>query len=343
MDEFLSDIYFTVFREWVKGKFKGRYQADRSDIIVDAPAYRIRMGFNELNIIEFEITNKKNDEVEFYLHFQMQNLHHAVNLFDQMMETAEGMAENQHYNVLLSCTGGLTTSYFAEELNQAAQTLHKDYHFDAVAYSDIVDAGDNYDLILLAPQISYQRPKLQAVFKNKPIRDIPAALFAKYDTAGTIEFVEKEIGKKQGVKEREDTYQCEIDNKKVILALACFRHRHNSVMEYSIYDHNEVLSGAHQRIIKKYIYLEDFYDIFDTVFSKYPDVKNVSIAMPGMVDDEGMVTGTFHSISPVGINYCRIFEKKYPDKNFRVFNDSNAVAVGLSVLHPQYDLSIIHI
>ena len=68
--------------------------------------------------------------------------------------------EEQTVKVLLCCTSALTTSYFAEQLNNAAKILSLNYIFEAVSYDRVYEKGLYYDIILLAPQIGFQQKKI---------------------------------------------------------------------------------------------------------------------------------------------------------------------------------------
>src|SRR5699024_4826294 len=93
--------------------------------------------FNPLNIIELSVTNTMTQNIEFYLHFQMKTMKHATELFNEMMNNILQLVDKPKIKILLSCSGGLTTSYFASKLNEAAQIL--DYHYEvrAIGYTDL--------------------------------------------------------------------------------------------------------------------------------------------------------------------------------------------------------------
>lgn len=79
-------------------------------------------------IVEFSIISKKDDSVKFYLHFELNDEAHAKQLYDEMVETLIGLKDEKTLRVLLSCSAGLTTSMFAQNLNDVAQMLRLDYH-----------------------------------------------------------------------------------------------------------------------------------------------------------------------------------------------------------------------
>ena len=135
-------------------------------------------------IVEFNIISYKNQEVQFYLHFELNDENHAHQLYDEMIETLIGLKDKKTTRVLLSCSSGLTTSMFADNLNSVVEMLGEDYHFDAVAYSNIYEQVENYDLVLIAPQIGYMLKRLQESLPDKLVLQIPTATFASYDAIG---------------------------------------------------------------------------------------------------------------------------------------------------------------
>lgn len=92
MDEFLRDIHTSIFKEWILLQKENDYEISldpqRDNVISIKTKYSYsEVIFNEMNIIELSVTNLTNDEVEFYLHFQMKTMKHAIELFYEMLES----------------------------------------------------------------------------------------------------------------------------------------------------------------------------------------------------------------------------------------------------------------
>ena len=102
------------------------------------------------------LTNLADGENKFYLHFELKDLDYAQELFSQMVETLTDLKNQQSVKILLSCTGGMTTSFFAQKLNDAVKLLSLDYEFAAVPFHRLYNVGFDYSAILLAPQIAYE-------------------------------------------------------------------------------------------------------------------------------------------------------------------------------------------
>lgn len=144
-------------------------------------------------IVEFTILSKKDDSVKFYLHFELNDEDHAKQLYDEMIETLIGLKDEKTLKVLLSCSSGLTTSMFAENLNSTTEMLGLDCHFDAVSYMNVFEEAEKYDVILLAPQIGYMLSRLKESLTEKLVLQIPTAIFASYDALSAIQFVQDEL------------------------------------------------------------------------------------------------------------------------------------------------------
>ena len=87
-----------------------------------------------------------------------------------MVETLIHLKEEKTLKVLLSCSAGLTTSMFVENLNSVAQILNLYYQFDAVSYLSIYEEVENYDVIGIAtPGIVQDNKKLK---DSKDLREI---------------------------------------------------------------------------------------------------------------------------------------------------------------------------
>ena len=74
---------------------------------------------------------------------------------------------NTQINILLTCTTGLTTSYYAYLLEEYFQKNHLDITIDAVGYQELEHIQNKYDYIFVAPQISYQYINLHERYGDK--------------------------------------------------------------------------------------------------------------------------------------------------------------------------------
>ena len=287
-------------------------------------------------IIELSVTNKINQNTEFYLHFKFNTLEHAKELFNEMLEALSKLVVKPVTKVLFSCTSGLTTGFFAEKLNEAIQLLDLNYTVNAVAYNDLFDEGRKYDVIYLAPQVSYMEEKLKDVLDNENIHVIPAQIFAKYDTKAMIELLEENACVSNKKEEVEIESRREVKpHKGKILTINIIRNSFRVHMIYNVYN-NENHHEETRDIIKPTLALTDIYDLIDTILYKYDDIECIGFTLPGIINQNGFISSVFIN----GLNNQsleELFDSKYQSIKFVYINDVNAAAVGYYACNENYE------
>lgn len=340
MDEFLKEIYVAVFKKWLTFQKSEEYTISEEHepdeaIVLESDVTIGRIVFHDQCVMELSVTNKKTDQIEYYLHFQMQTLKHAVCLFREMVSTMSTFNEQKTVKVLLSCTSGLTTGFFAEELNTAAQAMHKDYSFEAVAYNELANVGTDYNIILLAPQISYQEARVRSIFDRTPVTTIPSIAFAKYDCEAVFKLIEKTLFEDEN---EEDTatlpgvLRMSINYPDQILAIGIIKSAHHVHLHYRVYEKQNILTYGD--IIKHQIALVDFNDIINMALMKCPHIKYVAIASPGIIS-YGHLTLPAHGFDHTDV--IGYLQGLHPSLKFSLDNDVNAIAAGLYALQDDID------
>lgn len=330
-----DNITSNEYREWILQQPQDEYtlhEESPKHLSLNTDFGRSDIKFYPDEIVEFSITDFKTDDVKYYLHFQLHDREHAEGLFDEMREALVSLKEQRTLKILFSCSSGFTTSYFAEKMNEAAHALELDYHFDAVSYLDIYDIAENYDIILIAPQIGYMLKNLSASLPDKLILQIPTTLFAAYDSAEMIRFVQDqvEVLKKKGEPEPEKICTCCSYTKKTVLLFA------------QVYDGPKVrlwfqVRRGDQTLLEDYVLTHKAKAgvIFDSINYALAQVKKIdliALALPGLVTDRRTVELTdwddYKDIVP------RI-EERYAIPCF-IENNTNAAAIGYAHAHPEY-------
>lgn len=194
MDEFYKELYVIYFRKWIFQKQNKTCKvyvdpSDQDTLLLENEYSLGRVTFNKYLIIELSIQNKETSEIEFYIHFQMKNLNHTLKLFNEMFKYLNKNNDIPIQKILLICSGGLTTGYFVEKLNEAAHLLKVNACFQAIGIEKIEEVSKKYDIILLAPQVSYYCALLQNKFKNQVVLKIPTRIFATYDAIKLIDYL----------------------------------------------------------------------------------------------------------------------------------------------------------
>lgn len=337
MDEFLREINTQIFRQWIMNQsregFVVKQTSDPDIISINTPSSYTEISFNDMEIIEFVVKNKNNQRVEFYIHFQMNTLSHAVGLYVEMLECIQSIVETNVTKVVLCCSGGLTTGMFADDLNKGAEILGLDYVFSAVPYTKLYEVGGNYDVILLAPQISFEHAKVIQTLVDPLVIKIPPRIFAKYKVNELLTLMKEKISdfknKKIEIVHEENQNIPSLNEK--ILCISIKRVQAPRInINYSLFYDGEVI--AENEIIKTSISEKDIYDIVEVMFAKYPDIKLVGISMLGIVNEYGVYLPS-HPLND--FDFMTPLREKY-DATFILENDVNCAALGYYVSQNKY-------
>ena len=335
----INDALVQQFREWVLTQTSPKYnlfvnKKDENVIVLETKYCRGEVTFFPMDIIQLSVLNLETNHHDFYLHFQMHTLGHAMKLFEEMMETVQELTVESPTRILLCCTSGLTTGFFAEKLNESAKLSSLNYEFSAVSYGKLYHAACEYDIILLAPQIFYIYETAQKILPDKRIYKIPPKVFATYDVRAVFSDLEPLLhpstaANKSYVRQLPLKQQIKAHGK--ILAIALIPEEQHFFFTSRIYnDHNDVIYD--EVSIKPRICLEDIYDLCDMAFAIYPDIQITGLSMPGIVDD-GRIT-----LLTQGFDESNVLEslsKKYSRK-FVLSNDANCIAVGYYASQDEY-------
>lgn len=278
----------STYKNWILAqKIPDATLTDAGDAVEIATPYATaRVNFYQLDVIivELTVTNAADGENKFYLHFELKDLPYAKELFAEMVDTLTGLKNQQSVRILLSCTGGLTTGFFADKLNDAAKILNLNYEFAAVPFHKLYDAGFNYHVILLAPQIAYQLKAATEILNDKLVLKIPPKIFASYDASALIEFVRAELDKTTTATAEQTiaTTHNKIKNAAKILSIAVMPFETQTRIAYRIYEQGAPI--FEETVIKgKLNVVHDLQDILDTVSRRCKKFDAVGIAISGVV------------------------------------------------------------
>ncbi len=289
--------------------------------------------FHDMDIVELIIQNKRTGENEFYLHFRLEDKEHADSLFQEMSQTLIDLRKKRKIRILLSCTSGLTTGYFAEELTKAAETLRVDFEFSAVSFNQIYEHGFSYDVILLAPQIHYEFERTAQIFRDAIVMKIPTAVFAKYNTGEMIRIIQKAVEENEVTEEAEKRADPRkpFENPYRILTIGVINHQDRVRIGYRIYDRGRRTLDS--EVLKQTFSLQDIYDLLHYIFSEDHQLDAVAIALPG-VTYRGRLYHNEYGIWNMSVGPELKKEFNVP---FILINDVNAMALGYYALNDNSD------
>lgn len=274
------------FTDWVM-----RPSSDYDVVRTDDRHIQLRTSFAlgevniyDLEIVEFRITVKGEEDPKFYLHFLLNDLNHAKELFAEMLTVLQTFCEEKKIKVLLSCSCGVTTSYFKDKLNEAADTLYQNYEFNAVDQSALFEHSFDYDVILLAPQIAYLYPKVKEILADKIVLKLPAAVFGTYDVLKALKYVDDALKKVKEKKSHTSEKMAVCTTHYKILAISVQASSEPVRIACRIYDHGVVTLD--ETVIKQLLRPTDVTDIMDTVLARESDIQIVGVSIPGIISGE---------------------------------------------------------
>lgn len=349
----MSEAEF-CFRDWVS-KQSGEYTMDATDpdhikLITDYAVAEINFYiFDTEEIVEFRITNKKDGEDKFFLHFQPEDEEHAKGLFREMTETLVSLRGKQATEILICCTAGFTSSFFADKLNEVSRTLNFNYHFSAVSVNDVYESAMDKAAVMLAPQIGYMEKKVREILKPIPVFAIPARIFGAYDAGACVQFVTEQLKNVETKKEQTafEHIMKDVLNDKRILVIATMHTNREVRIAYRIYDHGKVT--INQEVIKQTLNIQDIEDVIKTQICSCTGEKKVDavgIAVPGILHD-GKLDLPKTSMVDLQNGEENNFEieayfKEKGNVPVFIFNNANAAAMGWYEKQNKYKNIVFH-
>lgn len=291
----------------------------------------------ELNIIPADDP----DNPTFFLHFEMDDLDHAQQLFDELTDTLSQLAAHRTTRILLSCTSGLTTSFFAKKLAEVAATLSLDYEFEAMPVAQALEAAGEYEAVMLAPQVHMRRDEMVERHPDLVVFEIPGSVFGSYDAGTALRMLLNAMSENAlaARMEQADTRIVRrLDNDQRVLVISAVYGVKDSLYSYRVYDCGEVvLDGRVEKPGRSYC---DVKDVLATVRLRGVDPSGldaIGLALPGVVDGS-----TVHMVSvDIGTpDFARLSESL--GVPIFVENNANAAAAGCYVSQDRHENIALH-
>lgn len=193
MDIFYRTENIEVFKKWVYFQVKNDPRLTLE--IKDNQTYLIQYQNKQASLVVWPIgvieeTIEDHHQIVFYLHYQFHNFHFATDMFLRMIHKLTEDVENKYERILLCCTGGMTTGFFAEKMNKYCKLNHLSYQISAAALYHLDKIYQDYDLILIAPQLRYKVVELSQKYKPTIVESIDPMIFATYDCQLLLEQIE---------------------------------------------------------------------------------------------------------------------------------------------------------
>ena len=326
--EFLDWILTRKSDDYILSQYTDVHENNRyQNVVLDTDYAEGLITFNPLKdfmVVELRITMKKDGKSMFYLHFDLNDLEHAKELFVEMTESLRKLKSEEKIKVLLCCSSGITTSFFVEKLNSGVKFLSLNYSFSAVSYNDLYVRAFDADIILLAPQIGFRLWRVREILKDKTVLMIPASVFAAYDVSALFSLLVEEKRRREAEMKRQRTpaETLEFLTLPSILVLSVIVEYNVLRIVFRAYDHGAVL--FEDEVIKEKYVLRDLEDMLDIVVKRMPDLQLICVNTPGVIYDGHL---TFRSSNIWNVDVRKRFEDRYRIP-FLFENDANAMALG---------------
>lgn len=93
--------------------------------------------------------------------------------------------------ILLVCSAGMSTSMLVKKMQDTANKEGKDYEVEALAFSEAETKVDEVDVILLGPQVRFQKAQVEKVANGKvPVDVIDMQQYGMMDGEGVLKHAE---------------------------------------------------------------------------------------------------------------------------------------------------------
>ena len=98
-------------------------------------------------------------------------------------------------NILLVCAAGMSTSLLVNKMKAAAQEKGIEIEINALPVSEASSVIDKVDMVLLGPQVRFQKPQVDALVQGRvPVEVIDMRLYGTMNGKAILEQVIKTIG-----------------------------------------------------------------------------------------------------------------------------------------------------
>jgi len=98
-------------------------------------------------------------------------------------------------NILLVCAAGMSTSLLVNKMKAAANERGLEINIDALPVSECSRVIDEVDMVLLGPQVRFQKPQVDALVKGRvPVEVIDMRLYGTMNGKAILEQVIAKVG-----------------------------------------------------------------------------------------------------------------------------------------------------
>ena len=203
-EEFYQSLYPTLFYQWISLN-QARYKKDRIQFEIGYQSHIAKKLFFQMDFVVGTITIYNNNIVEqciqdhqghqiFYLHFEIKDLSQACQMFKNFYDTLLQHNNYRPRHIALCCTGGLSTSVFADEIQEVCQLDAFPLYIDSLSLDELSQSYEHYDAIYLAPQVADLQAELMTRY-HKPVYRLNVTDFATKNYRAIVQTMKEDIEK----------------------------------------------------------------------------------------------------------------------------------------------------
>ncbi len=337
MDELLQRYRTWVLSQNVCGS--NPREVDDDHIVIEVDQIVAEVNFyrekDVRTIVELLVMTSPDEVPAFFLHFVLEDLSRAQELFEEMSHALESEMDTFVTKVLLCCTSGMTTTFFASKMSEVARGLSLPYEFSAMSFDRALGVPDDYAAIMLAPQVGHLRQQMAQAHPNTMVFEVPGKVFGSYDAPAAIELLMHALHDLHAPGEDVGNLHAmrDLSNDKRILVITLFVLRRDVRLGYRLYDHGNV--ARYGTVRKARLDYRDVEDLIETIAGgevNLSELDAIGIAVPG-VAYHGTVSmrGIVDSDYDLGKHIADRFGVRV-----HVDNNCNAAAAGCYVLQDKY-------
>lgn len=98
-------------------------------------------------------------------------------------------------NILLVCSAGMSTSLLVNKMKAAAKEKGIEINIEALPVSECSSVIDKADIVLLGPQVRFQKPQVDALVNGRiPVEVIDMRLYGTMNGKAVLDQVLKTLG-----------------------------------------------------------------------------------------------------------------------------------------------------
>ena len=95
--------------------------------------------------------------------------------------------------ITLLCAAGMSTSMLVKAMQKAAAAENFECEIAAYPTSEAKDKAAGSDVILLGPQVRFQKAKIVELLPGIPVEAIDMKMYGRMDGAGVLKFAQEKM------------------------------------------------------------------------------------------------------------------------------------------------------